>query len=124
MTARVLIVDDLPMMRQALRSVLEEAGYVVAGEAIDGNQGVLGYMQHKPDVVLLDIVMPKLDGIAALKQIIRIDPGAKVIMCSALGEQSLIFRAIQLGARDFIVKPFRPERVVESVRQATAYAAS
>ena len=122
MPPRVLVVDDLPMMRQALRDVIEEAGFVVAGEAIDGNQGIVAYMEHKPDVVLLDIVMPKLDGIAALKQLIRIDPGARVIMCSALGEQSLIFRAIQLGARDFIVKPFRPERVVESIRRVVSYA--
>jgi two-component system, chemotaxis family, chemotaxis protein CheY len=122
MPPRVLVVDDLPMMRQALRAVIEEAGFVVAGEAIDGNQGVVCYMEMKPDVVLLDIVMPKLDGIAALKQLIRIDPGARVIMCSALGEQSLIFRAIQLGARDFIVKPFRPQRVVESIRRVTSHA--
>jgi two-component system, chemotaxis family, chemotaxis protein CheY len=122
MPPRVLVVDDLPMMRQALRDVIEEAGFVVAGEAIDGNQGLVAYMEHKPDVVLLDIVMPKLDGIAALKQLIRIDPGARVIMCSALGEQSLIFRAIQLGARDFIVKPFRPQRVVESIRRVLSYA--
>jgi two-component system, chemotaxis family, chemotaxis protein CheY len=122
MPSRVLVVDDLPMMRQALRDVIEEAGFVVAGEAIDGNQGIVAYMELKPDVVLLDIVMPKLDGIAALKQLIRIDPGARVIMCSALGEQSLIFRAIQLGARDFIVKPFRPERVVESIRRVVSYA--
>ncbi len=122
MPPRVLVVDDLPMMRQALRAVIEEAGFVVAGEAIDGNQGVVCYMEMKPDVVLLDIVMPKLDGIAALQQLIRIDPGARVIMCSALGEQSLIFRAIQLGARDFIVKPFRPQRVVESIRRVTSHA--
>ncbi len=122
MPPRVLVVDDLPMMRQALREVIEAAGFVVAGEAVDGNQGVVCYMEHKPDVVLLDIVMPKLDGIAALKQLIRIDPGARVIMCSALGEQSLIFRAIQLGARDFIVKPFRPQRVVESIRRVLFYA--
>lgn len=124
MPARVLIVDDLPMMRQALRGVLEEAGFVVTGEAVDGNQGILSYLEQKPDVVLLDIVMPKLDGIAALKQLMRIDPSARVIMCSALGEQALIFRAIQLGARDFIVKPFRPERIVESVKRAVAYAAT
>lgn len=122
MPPRVLVVDDLPMMRQALRDVIEEAGFVVAGEAIDGNQGLVAYMEHKPDVVLLDIVMPKLDGIAALKQLVRIDPDARVIMCSALGEQALIFRAIQLGARDFIVKPFRPQRVVESIRRALSYA--
>lgn len=122
MPPRVLVVDDLPMMRQALREVIEEAGFVVAGEAIDGNQGIVAYMEQKPDVVLLDIVMPKLDGIAALKQLVRIDPGARVIMCSALGEQSLIFRAIQLGARDFIVKPFRPQRVVESIRRVLSYA--
>ncbi|MFP4432633.1 MAG: response regulator [Spirochaetota bacterium] len=122
MSPRVLVVDDLPMMRQALRDVIEEAGFVVAGEAIDGKQGLVAYMEHKPDVVLLDIVMPKLDGIAALKQLIRMDPGARIIMCSALGEQSLIFRAIQLGARDFIVKPFRPQRVVESIRRVLSYA--
>ncbi len=122
MAPRVLLVDDLPMMRQALRAVVEEAGFVVAGEAIDGEAAVMTYLQQRPDVMLLDIVMPRLDGISALDRLMRIDPSARVIMCSALGDQPLIMRAIQLGARDFVVKPFRPQRIVESIERVMSHA--
>jgi two-component system chemotaxis response regulator CheY len=114
---RVLIVDDLPFMRAAIRAVLEEAGMEVAAEAENGRDGIFLYMQTQPDIVLLDIVMPVMDGITALQGLIRQDPGARIIMCSALGEQELIVRAIQLGARDFIVKPFQPRRIVSAIRK-------
>ena len=115
---RVLIVDDLPFMRTAIRDVLEEAGMEVAGEAENGKAGIFQYMQLRPDVVLLDIVMPVMDGIEALQRLIRQDPSARIIMCSALGEQELIVRAIQLGALDFIVKPFQPQRIVSAIGKA------
>jgi two-component system chemotaxis response regulator CheY len=114
---RVLIIDDLPFMRTAIRDVLEEAGMEVAGEAENGRDGILLYMRTQPDVVLLDIVMPVMDGITALERLIRQYPGARIIMCSALGEQELIVRAIQLGARDFIVKPFQPERIITAIQK-------
>jgi two-component system chemotaxis response regulator CheY len=114
---RVLIVDDLSFMRTAIRDVLEEAGMEVAGEAENGREGIFMYMRTRPDVVLLDIVMPVMDGITALERLIRQEPAARIIMCSALGEQELIVRAIQLGARDFIVKPFQPERIITAIQK-------
>ena len=118
MAVRVLVVDDLVFMREAIRDILENAGLIVVGEAGDGVEGVAGYRLHRPDVVLLDITMPVMDGLAALKEIRQNDPEAVVVMCSALGQQEYIIRSIQLGARDFIVKPFRPERVVSAVTKA------
>ena len=115
---RVLIIDDLAFMRAAIKSVLEEAGMEVAGEAENGKDGIFQYMRLRPDIVLLDIVMPVMDGITALQRLMRDDPEARVIMCSALGEQELIVRAIQLGARDFIVKPFQSQRMISAIRKA------
>ena len=113
----VLIVDDLTFIKMVLKDLVEKAGFRVVGEASDGEEAVRLYEEKKPDVVLLDITMPKMDGLAALKQILKIDPAARVIMCSALGQQRLILQAIQLGAKDFIVKPFRPERVIGSIKK-------
>lgn len=124
MSAQVLIVDDLPFMRTLLREVLELGGYTVAGEAQDGRDGLIQYVVRKPDVVLLDIAMPVMDGISALERIIRYDPRARVIMCSSMGEQDMILRAVQLGARDFIVKPFHSERVTSAVEKAMKYEVS
>ena len=115
---QVLIVDDLPFMRMAIRDVIEEAGMEVAGEAENGKNGIWSYMHLKPDIVILDIVMPAMDGITTLQKLMRQDPYARIIMCSALGEQELIIRAIQLGALDFIVKPFAPQRIVSAIRKA------
>ena len=115
--AKVLIVDDLPFMRKALRDVLLGAGFLVAGEAENGREGLILYAEKRPDAVLLDIAMPVMDGITALKRLVRYDPEARIIMCSALGEQEMIVRAIQLGARDFIVKPFQPERIVSALEK-------
>ena len=118
MAIRVLVVDDLAFMRGVIRDILERAGIQVAGEAKDGRSGIREYAATKPDVVLMDITMPVMDGLRALKKIRDLDPGAVVVMCSSLGQQEYLIRAVQLGARDFIVKPFSPERVVSAVQKA------
>ena len=114
----MLIVDDLRFMRDAIRRILLRAGINVSGEAEDGIAAVRLYQASKPDVVLMDIAMPKMDGLTALREIRRRDPTATVVMCSSLGEQKYIIRSIQLGARDFIVKPFKAQRVVTAVKRA------
>jgi two-component system chemotaxis response regulator CheY len=113
----VLIVDDLTFIKMVLKDLVEKAGFRVVGEASDGEEALKLYDEKRPDVVLLDITMPKMDGLTALQKILEMDPQAKVIMCSALGQQRLIVQAIQLGAKDFIVKPFRPERVIGSIKK-------
>jgi two-component system chemotaxis response regulator CheY len=113
----ILIADDLKFIKLVLRDLLEKAGFRVVGEASNGEEAVELYQDQRPDVVLMDITMPKLDGLAALKRILKIDPEAKVIMCSALGQQSLIVQALQLGAKDFIVKPFKEERVITAIKK-------
>ncbi len=118
MSLRILIVDDLSFMRNAIREIIESQGFEVAGEAENGEVGVLRYEETRPDVVLMDITMPVLDGIESLRRIIHLDEAARVVMCSALGQQEYIIRAIQFGAKDFIVKPFRPERIVSAVKKA------
>ena len=115
MTPRVLLVDDLPFMRSLLSDILTDAGMQVAAQAENGRDALTAYLASSPDVVLLDIVMPEMDGITALRRLRRLDPDARVVMCSSLGEQDMIVRAIQFGARDFVVKPFHPERVVSAV---------
>lgn len=115
MTPRVLVVDDLPFMRSLLCDILTDAGMTVAAEAEDGRQALVAYLASEPDIVLLDIVMPVMDGLTALRKLRILDRRARVVMCSALGEQEMIIRAIQFGARDFVVKPFRPERVVSAI---------
>lgn len=118
MGARVLIVDDLAFIKLIIRDTLEKTGFEVAGEASNGEEAIDMYKRLRPDIVLLDITMPRKDGIQALKEIIQEDKNAKVIMCSALGQQKLIIQAIQLGAKDFIVKPFKPERIVGAIKKA------
>lgn len=115
MTPRVLIVDDLPFMRSLLSDILRDAGMEVAAQAENGRDALSAYVGSTPDVVLLDIAMPEMDGITALGKLRRLDGDARVVMCSALGEQQMIVRAIQLGARDFVVKPFQPQRVVSAI---------
>jgi two-component system, chemotaxis family, chemotaxis protein CheY len=114
----VLIVDDLSFVKLVLRDIVEKAGFHVVATASDGEEAVTLFEEHRPDVVLLDITMPRMDGIAALRIMRKLNPSAKIIMCSALGQQRLIIQAIGLGARDFIVKPFKPERVVGSIKKA------
>ena len=117
MKKRVLIVDDAVFMRMKLKDILEKDGYEIAGEAQNGFEAVEKYKQEMPDIVTLDITMPEMNGIEALKKIKEIDPSAKVIMCSAMGQQSMVMDAIQEGASDFIVKPFETERVLQSVKK-------
>ena len=120
MTARVLIVDDALFMRTMLRNIFVESGFEVVGEAGNGIEAVERYRALSPDLTTMDIVMPERSGIEALKQIIALNPRARVVMCSALGQESLIIEAIEAGARDFIVKPFKPAKVVEIAQKVLA----
>ena len=115
--AKILIVDDAAFMRMMIKDILSKNGYEVAGEAENGAIAVSKYAELKPDLVLMDITMPEKDGIQALKDIKASDSGAKVIMCSAMGQQAMVIEAIQSGARDFIVKPFQADRVIEAVKK-------
>lgn len=112
--AKVLIADDAMFMRSRLKTLLEEAGHQVV-EACNGREAVAAYSESVPDIVLMDVTMPEMDGIEALREIRQTAPDARVIMCSALGQQSIVLEAVRAGARDFIVKPFRPEKVLEAV---------
>ena len=115
MPIRVLVVDDLPMMRAAIRKALSRDGFRIVGEAENGRDGVLTYAEKRPDVVVLDIAMPVMDGITALEKLLMVDPAATVVMCSALGEQEMVMQALRRGAREFVVKPFTTERLVSAV---------
>lgn len=115
--ARVLIVDDAAFMRMMLREILTKAGHEVVGEASNGKEAIDLYDIHNPDIVTLDITMPELDGIQALKEIMKKHKDAKVIMCSAMGQQSMVIEAIQSGAKNFIVKPFQADKVVDTIRK-------
>ncbi|MEF9934251.1 MAG: response regulator [Clostridium sp.] len=114
---KVLIVDDAAFMRMMLKDILTKNGYEVIGEAPNGLKAVELYKVERPDVVTMDITMPEMDGIQALKEIKSIDPSATIIMCSAMGQQAMVMEAIKSGAKDFIVKPFQPERVIESFKK-------
>jgi len=116
----VLIADDAAFMRMMLKNVLTEAGYEVVGEAENGAVAVSKYRELNPDLTTMDITMPEMDGLAALKEIRAGDPAARVVMCSAMGQQSMVIESIQAGAKDFIVKPFQPDRVLEAVQKALA----
>ncbi|MBU3111753.1 response regulator [Clostridium lacusfryxellense] len=115
--ARVLIVDDAAFMRMMIKDILEKNGYDVVGEASNGLKGVELYKSEKPDIVTMDITMPEMDGIEAVKAIKAFDPAAKVIMCSAMGQQTMVMDAIRAGAKDFIVKPFQADRVLEAIKK-------
>ena len=115
---RVLVVDDAMFMRMMLKDILSKNGYEVCGEAANGREAIEKYIELRPDLVLLDITMPEMDGIEALKKIKMIEPKAKIIMCSAMGQQAMVIEAIQNGALDFVVKPFQKDRVIESLRKA------
>ena len=117
MGSRILIVDDAAFMRMMIKDILTKNGFEVVGEAENGAKAVEKYQELRPDLTTMDITMPEMDGISAVKQIKKIDPAAKVIMCSAMGQQAMVIEAIQSGARDFIVKPFQPDRVLEAVRK-------
>jgi two-component system chemotaxis response regulator CheY len=116
--ARVLVVDDAAFMRKMVSDALIKGGHEVIGEACDGVEAIDRYRTLKPDLMTLDITMPAKDGLAALREIIAIDPAARVVMCSALGQESKVIESIKLGARDFVVKPFKLDRVLEAVGKA------
>ncbi|MGE5628638.1 MAG: response regulator [Solirubrobacterales bacterium] len=115
--AKILIVDDAAFMRMMIKDILEKNGFEVVGEANNGIKAVELYKKEKPDIVTMDITMPDMDGIEAVKAIKEFDASAKVIMCSAMGQQTMVMDAIRAGARDFIVKPFQPDRVLEAIKK-------
>ncbi len=119
MKERILIADDAAFMRMVLRDMLEKGGHDVCGEAENGLRAVELYKELKPDIVTMDITMPEMDGMEALKRIKEFDPKAKVVMCSAMGQKKFVMDAIRAGAIDFIVKPFQPSRVLETIRRVS-----
>ena len=118
MSKRILIVDDAAFMRMMIKDILTKNGYEIVGEAQDGAQAVEKYKELAPDLITMDITMPEMDGITALKEIRKINPNATIIMCSAMGQQAMVIDAIQAGAKDFIVKPFQADRVLEAIQKA------
>ena len=118
MATRVLVVDDAAFMRMMVKDILSKNGYEVVGEAENGMKAVEQYQELKPDLTTMDITMPEMDGIAAVKEIKAADPGAKIVMVSAMGQQAMVIEAIHSGAADFIVKPFQPDRVLEALGKA------
>lgn len=114
--SKILVVDDAAFMRMMIKDTLAKLGYDDVEEAADGLIAVEKYQQLNPDLVMLDITMPNLDGIGALKQIKEINPDAKIVMCSAMGQESMVVEAIKLGALDFIVKPFKPDRIAKTMK--------
>jgi len=113
----VLVCDDAIFMRTMISDILSQAGYEIVGEAETGVQAVEKFKELKPDLVTMDIVMPDMGGIDAVREIIGNDPDARILMCSAMGQQALVVEAIQAGAKDFVVKPFQPSRVLEAVQR-------
>lgn len=117
MGRQVLITDDTAFMRMTLKNILEKNGYQVVGEAEDGQVAVDKYMELRPDLVTMDITMPRMDGITAIKKIMEADPKAKIVVCSAMGQKALVIEALNAGAKDFIVKPFQAERIIDAVQK-------
>ena len=115
MSKRVLIADDAAYMREMLRDILTQGGYTVVAEASDGDEAVEAFTDHSPDLVTLDIVMPRKSGLEALREIMQRDPGACVVMCSALGQEALVKDMLSAGARGYLVKPFKPDQVLDVV---------
>ena len=117
MLAGILITDDTAFMRMTLRNILSKNGFDIVGEAADGLQAIDKYKSEKPDLVTMDITMPNMDGITAIKEIMSFDAGAKIIVCSAMGQKTLVIEALNAGAKDFIVKPFQPDRIVDAIHK-------
>lgn len=117
MAKRILITDDALFMRVTLKNILTKNGYEIAGEAANGRESVELYKTTRPDLVTMDITMPEMDGISAVREIRSFDPNAKIIMCTAMGQKNMVMEAVSAGARDFIVKPFQPEKVLEAVNK-------
>ena len=115
--SKALIVDDAQFMRKILSKILTEEGYIISGEAETADDGVKAFKDLKPDFVTMDICMPNKSGIEAIKDIIKVDKKARILVCSALGQELLVMEAIQAGAKDFIVKPFKKEKIVETVKK-------
>jgi two-component system chemotaxis response regulator CheY len=118
--ARVLVVDDAVFMRKVVSDALAKGGHEVIGEAANGQEAVEQFQSLKPEVTTLDITMPEKDGLSALREIIAMDPQARVVMCSALGQETKVLEAIKAGAKDFVVKPFQAERVLSAIEKAVA----
>lgn len=114
---KILVVDDAAFMRLMLKGILSKNGYEIVGEAENGQEAVEKYRSLSPDLVTMDITMPIMEGVEAVRQIKKFDPNAKIIMCSAMGQQTMVVESLQAGAKDFIVKPFQEERVLESIRK-------
>ena len=114
--ARILVADDASFMRQIIREILESEGHEIVAEASDGVQAVEAWKKHQPDLVTMDIVMPRRSGIDAVRAIVAVDASARIVMCSALGQETLVTEALQAGAADFIVKPFKPDAVLATLR--------
>jgi len=114
---KILITDDAAFMRMMIKNIVTKAGYEVIGEAENGAQAVEMYKEHKPDLVTMDITMPEMDGIQTVKAIKEIDPNANIVMCSAMGQQAMVMEAIQAGAKDFIVKPFQQDRILQTIER-------
>ncbi|MGW8312833.1 MAG: response regulator [Desulfuromonadales bacterium] len=121
MALRVMVVDDALFMRNMLKDILLRAGYEVVAEAENGEMVLNLFLEHKPDLVTMDIVMPKKSGVEALQDIMAAHPEACVVMVSALGQDSLVLEAVEAGARDFIVKPFKEDKVLETIRRVTGH---
>lgn len=117
MASRILIVDDASFMRMMLRNILTSHGYEIIGEAENGILAVEAYQRLKPDIMLIDLIMPEMGGIEAVRKVMEVDSNAKIIICSAMGQQALVVEAMQAGARDFIIKPFQPTSVVEAIQK-------
>jgi two-component system chemotaxis response regulator CheY len=118
--ARVLVVDDAVFMRKMVSDALTKQGHEVIGEASNGAEAITQFQALSPDVMTLDITMPEKDGVEALREIVAIDPSARVVMCSALGQESKVLEAVRAGAKDFVVKPFQPDRLAQAVEKALA----
>ena len=115
MAKKILVVDDAAFMRKVIKDTLSKAGYTELYEAVDGADAVQKYAEVNPDLVLMDITMPNMDGLEALKAIRGADGGANVVMCTAMGQESMVMEAVRAGARDFIVKPFKEDRILKTV---------
>ncbi|MEA2479800.1 MAG: two-component system, chemotaxis family, chemotaxis protein CheY [Thermoleophilaceae bacterium] len=118
--ARVLVVDDAVFMRKVVSDALAKGGHEIIGEAANGQEAIDRFQELKPEVMTLDITMPEKDGLTALREIIAMDPQARVVMCSALGQETKVLEAIKAGAKDFVVKPFQPDRVLSAIAKAVA----
>ena len=120
MSKRILVVDDAVVMRMMIKGILSKHGFDVVGEAQNGVEAVDKYRQLRPDLVTMDVVMPEMDGITAVKQIMAHDPAARIVMCTSMGQQALVVEAIQAGAKSFITKPFQPPKIVETINKVLA----